>query len=75
MSFSKCMRKIAEQHLLALYHSRNQLYYNWERLGSLVRRFVLCRQEVAIAAGAPATHKRRNELQEIAWKAIAQAEE
>jgi len=52
--------------------------------GTTYYRFVVCwtqsgsqlmRQEVAIAAGAPATHKRRNELQEIAWKTIAQAEE
>jgi hypothetical protein len=70
------MRKIKEQHLLVLYHSRNQLYHNLERLDSLIRRFILlCRQEVAIAAGAPGTHKKRNKLQEIAWKAIAQAEE
>ena len=76
MSFSKCIRKIAEQHLLAFYYSRSQLYYKWERLDSLVRCFILlCRQEVAIAAGAPGTHRKRNELQEIAWKAIAQAEE
>ena len=76
MSFSQYMRKVAEEHLLALYNSRNQLYNNRERFDGLVRRFILlCRQEVAIAAGAPGTQTKREELQEITWKAIGQAVE
>jgi hypothetical protein len=76
MSFSQYMRKLAEEHLLALYDSQNQLYDNRERFDGLVRRFILlCRQEVAIAAGAPGTQAKREELQEITWKAIAQAVE
>lgn len=69
-------RKIVTEHLFQLHDSRNQLRDNWERLDGLVRRFLLlCRQEVAIAAGAPGTQQKREELQEAAWKAIAQAVE
>jgi hypothetical protein len=77
MSFSQYMRKVAEEHQLALYASRNQLYSNRERFDGLVRRFILlCRQDVvAIAAGAPGTQERRQELQDVTWKAIAQAVE
>jgi len=71
MSFLQYMRRVAEEHLVALYDSRNQLYYNRERFDSLVGRFiVLCRQEVAIAAGAPGMQGRREELEEFTWKAI-----
>lgn len=63
------------EHLFELHDSRNQLHDNWQRLDSLIRRFILLsRQEVAIA-GAPATQDKRNELQEVAWKAIQQAVE
>jgi predicted DNA-binding protein len=76
MKFSRYMRMIDEEHLREMSNNLNQLSNNHERLDWLVRRFILlCRQEVAIAAGAPATQERCNELQEIAWKAIAQAEE
>jgi hypothetical protein len=44
MSFSRCMRNVAEKHLLGLYNSRNQLHNNHERFDRLVRRFILlCR--------------------------------
>ena len=76
MTFSDYMRKMMEEHLLSLYDSRDSLYDKHERLDSLVRRFILvCRQDVVIAAGAPGTQARREELQDIAWKAIAQAVE
>jgi hypothetical protein len=45
-SLSNCMRKIAEEHLIALYNSRNHLHNSHERLDCLVRRFILlCRQD------------------------------
>lgn len=76
ITFSDYMRRMTKEHLLALYDSRNQLYDKRERLDGLVRRFILlCRQDVAIAAGAPGTQQKREELQEVAWKAIAQAVE
>jgi hypothetical protein len=56
MSFSRWIRKVAEEHLLGLYNSRNQLYNNhvFERFDRLLRQFILlCGQHVAIAAGAP----------------------
>jgi hypothetical protein len=71
MSFLQYMRKVAEEHLVALYDSRNQLYDNRERFDSLVGRFILLfRQEVAIAAGAPGMQARREEVEEFTWKAI-----
>ena len=77
MKFSRYMRMIDEEHLREMSNNLNQLSNNHERLGGLVRRFILlCRQDVvAIAAGAPGTQQKREELQEVAWKAIGQAVE
>jgi hypothetical protein len=77
MKFSRYMRMIDEEHLREMSNNLNQLSNNHERLDGLVRRFILlCRQDiVAIAAGAPGTQQKREELQEATWKAIAQAVE
>jgi hypothetical protein len=71
-----------KEYLQELYNNRNQLLYNRELLDGLVRRFILlCRQDVlrqdlvGIATGAPETQEKRQELQEVTWKAIAQAVE
>jgi hypothetical protein len=68
---------IDEEHLREMSNNLTQLSNNHERLDGLVRRFILlCRQDVvAIAAGAPGTQQKREELQEVTWKAIAQAVE
>jgi hypothetical protein len=68
---------IDEEHLREMSNNLNQLSNNHERLDGLVRRFILlCRRDiVAIAAGAPGTQQKREELQEVTWKAIAQAVE
>lgn len=77
MKFSQFMRRRDKEYLQELYNKRNQLLHNRELLDGLVRRFILlCRQDiVAIAAGAPGTQAKREELQEVTWKAIAQAVE
>jgi hypothetical protein len=76
VTFSRYMRMIDEEHLRQVSDALNQLSDNRDRLDSLVRRFILlCRQVVAIAAGAPGTQEKRKELQEVTWKAIAQAVE
>jgi len=77
MKFSQYMRMIDEEHLKEMSNNLNQLSNNHEHLDGLVRRFILlCRQDVvAIAAGAPGTQQKREELQEVAWKAIGQAVE
>jgi hypothetical protein len=71
------MRMRDKEYLQQLSYNRNQLSYNQDLLDGLVRRFILlCRQDVvAIAAGAPSTLEKREELQDVTWKAIAQAAE
>jgi hypothetical protein len=80
--FSKFMRMRDKEYLQELYNNRNQLLYNRELFDGLVSRFILlCRQDivrqdlVGIATGAPGTQEKRQELQEVTWKAIAQAVE
>jgi len=75
--FSKFMRLRDKEYLQELYNNRNQLLYNRELFDGLVRRFILlCRQDVVgIATSAPGTQEKRQELQEVTWKAIAQAVE
>jgi hypothetical protein len=77
MTFSKFMRMRDKEYLQQLSYNRNQLSYNQDLLDGLVRRFILlCRHDVvAIAAGAPSTQQKREELQDVTWKAIAQAVE
>jgi hypothetical protein len=77
MKFSKFMRMRDKEYLLELSHNRNQLSHNRELFDGLVRRFILlCGQDVVwIAAGAPSTQQKREELQDVTWKAIAQAVE
>ena len=77
MKFSKFMRMRDKEYLLELSHNQNQLSHNRELFDGLVRRFILlCRQDVVwIAAGAPSTQQKREELQDVTWKAIAQAVE
>jgi len=71
------MRTRDKEYLQELLNNRNQLFNNHELLAGLLRRFILlCRQDVvAIATGAPGTQQKREELQDLTWKAIGQAVE
>ena len=77
VKLSQFMRTRDKEYLQELLNNRNQLFNNHELLDGFVRCFILhCRQDVvAIATGAPDTQQKREELQDLTWKAIGQAVE